>query len=318
LSEADACHRFVFRAMACDNELQLVGDAAAAARMAEQVMAEVRRIEAKYSRYRADSVVARINGGAGGEPVTIDLETERLLDYAHAAWLQSGGRFDITSGVLRQVWDFRRARLPDDALLARALRRIGWDKVERGPGWVRLPEAGMELDFGGFGKEYAVDSTADLCLAAGWRQGLVNLGGDLRVLGPQADGRPWRICLRHPRAPEQVLATVLLSEGGLASSGDYERYMDVAGRRYCHILDPHSGYPSQGWQSVSVTATRCLLAGTVSTVAMLHDAAGGLDWLRRCGQPYLAVAVDGSVHDGFPVRQNEHEVPCMPQPASQS
>lgn len=292
-------HLFTFTAMACGSELQLYGEWEASAAMAEQAIAEVRRIESKYSRYRADSVVGRINAAAGGEPVLVDDETARLLDYADAVWRSSGGRFDITSGVLRRAWDFKSGRLPDQTAIDALLPLIGWDKVERAAGWVRLPHPGMELDFGGFGKEYAVDCAADLCLAAGARSGLVNLGGDIRVLGPQPEGEPWRIGIRHPRRDGAVLASLALREGGLASSGDYERYLQADGRRYCHILDPRTGWPAQAWQSVSVVAGRCLVAGSISTVAMLHGRDEGEAWLAALGAPVLAVRADGSVFDTF-------------------
>jgi thiamine biosynthesis lipoprotein len=289
--------RHDFTAMASTCDIQLAGDHAAAAAMAERAVAEVRRIEAKYSRYQPDSIISRINAGAGGAPVAIDAETGKLLDYADAVWRSSGGRFDISSGVLRRVWDFSSGRLPAQADIDAILPLIGWGKVERGDDWVRLPVPGMALDFGGLGKEYAVDCAADLCLAAGWRSGLINLGGDLRVLGPQPDGSLWRIGIRHPRRDGAVLATLALADGALASSGDYERFMDVDGRRYCHILDPRTGWPAGDWQSISVCASRCLVAGSVSTVGMLYGGKDGEDWLRALGAPTLAVRRDGGVLD---------------------
>ena len=147
-------HRFAFRAMAAGNEIQVHhADAAAAKRAADAAIAEVARIEAKYSRYRADSVLSRINAAAGGAPVPIDTETQALLTYAHACWQQSGGLFDATSGVLRRAWDFNARRVPTDAELAPLLVLVGWAQVEVTASMVRLPRAGMELDFGGFGKE---------------------------------------------------------------------------------------------------------------------------------------------------------------------
>ncbi|WP_374352560.1 FAD:protein FMN transferase [Chitinimonas sp.] len=300
-----AHHQFNFTAMACRNEIMLAGSYDAASAMAEAVINEVRRIEAKYSRYRDDSVLSRINAAAGADPVQIDQETSKLLDYADAVWRSSHGRFDISSGVLRRAWDFRQARLPAQAQIDALLPLIGWDKIERGADWIRLPQAGMQLDFGGFGKEYAVDCAADLCEAAGWHSGFINLGGDLRVLGPQPDGSPWHIGIRHPRDAGAVLASIALADGALASSGDYERFVDVGGRRYCHILDARSGWPVQGWQSVSVLTPRCLVAGTVSTVAMLKGEAEGEPWLTQLGARVLAVRGDGSTFSTFATQAAE-------------
>ncbi len=198
-----------FDAMASACEVRLAGvDPARAEQLAQAAIDEVRRIETSYSRYRADSVISRINRAAGAGWVEVDAETDALLDYAASVHAASGGLFDITSGVLRRVWDFRQARLPDPEQLKAVLALIGWDKVERAPGRVRLALAGMELDFGGFGKEYAADRAAAVLAARGVRSGYVNLGGDLRVIGPQADGSAWQIGIQDPRQPDAVIATI--------------------------------------------------------------------------------------------------------------
>ncbi|HUI99102.1 MAG TPA: FAD:protein FMN transferase [Usitatibacter sp.] len=288
--------------MASVNEVQVYStDASRARSMAALAIAEVRRIEAKYSRYRAESVVSRINAAAGGAPVAIDEETAKLLDYAEACFRQSRGRFDPTSGVLRRAWRFEPgAAIPTPAELAPLLDRIGWHRVERGPGTLRLTRAGMELDFGGFGKEYAVDRAALVLREAGARSAIVNLAGDLAVLGPHPDGSPWRIGVRHPRRPDAVIATIPVSSGAIATSGDYERFLEVDGVRHCHLLDPRTGRSARGFQSVTVHAASCLLAGSASTIAMLMGRDAGLRWLEGLGLPYLAVLEDGLVVDRFP------------------
>ena len=101
----------------------------------------------------------------------------------------------------------------------------------------------MEIDFGGIGKEYAADRVATICLEHGLRHGLVNLGGDIRAIGPQADGTPWRVGIRHPRVQDAAIAGFDLAAGALATSGDYERYFEIDGKRYCHILNPTTGMP---------------------------------------------------------------------------
>lgn len=289
-------YRRAFTAMAGPCVLQVYASAAAPAETAlAAAEAEVRRIEAKYSRYRADSLLSRINASAGqAEGIEVDAETAGLLDYAATAYAQSEGLFDISSGVLRRAWDFRAARLPTPAELEALLPLVGWSRLR----WQRprlvLPLKGMELDFGGFGKEYAADRAATVLERAGLRQGLVDLAGDLRILGPHPDGSPWRIGIRHPRGgPEQAIAVVELHGGAIASSGDYERYFEQDGRRYSHILDPRSGWPVQGAAaSVSVVADRCLLAGTATTITLLKGAQGAA-WLAELGLPWLAIGADG-------------------------
>ncbi|HET9653198.1 MAG TPA: FAD:protein FMN transferase [Usitatibacter sp.] len=291
-------HRFTFRAMAAENEVQLHAanetHAAAAARFA---VGEVKRIEAKYSRYRADSVLSRINAEAGGTPVTIDEETRRLLVFADACYRQSDGLFDATSGVLRRAWKFDVPRVPTDAELEPILALIGWPRVGITGHTVRLPQAGMELDFGGFGKEYAVDRAAVHLRDAGIASGMVNLAGDLTILGPQPDGSPWRVGVRHPRKADTLIATVPVYSGAIATSGDYERYVEVDGVRHCHVLHPRTGRSARGFQSVTVHAPSCLIAGSASTIAMLKGLEDGLEWLRSLGLPHLCVCDDGRVID---------------------
>lgn len=251
--------------------------------------ASIDRLEQRYTRYKPDSLTAHINAAAGTrERIEVDAETAGLLDYAAQAYAQSGGRFDPTSGVLRRAWDFRSGRLPAQAEIDALLPLVGWPQVEWERPFLRLPRAGMELDFGGFVKEYAADAAAQACRERGITHGLVELGGDIRVIGPHPDGKPWRVGVRHPRDPSRVLAAVDLDSGGIASSGDYERFMIVEGRRYSHILDPRTGWPAQGLAAVSVLAPSCLVAGTASTIAMLQGVEG-IGWLRELGLRYLAV-----------------------------
>jgi thiamine biosynthesis lipoprotein len=296
-----APHHFAFRAMAAMNEIQLYApDVSEARSLAGLAIDEVRRIEAKYSRYRPDSVVSRINAAAGGAPVAVDEETEKLFDYVDACFRQSRGRFDPTSGVLRRAWRFEAgAAIPGPADLAPHLAAIGWQHVERRAGAVRLPKAGMELDFGGFGKEYALDRAATVLREAGATRALVNLAGDLAVLGPHPDASPWRIAVRHPRRPDAAVAALRVSSGAIATSGDYERFIEVGGVRHCHILDPRTGRSARGFQSVTVHASSCLVAGSVSTIAMLLGRDAGLAWLESLDVRYLAVLEDGLLVDRF-------------------
>jgi len=289
------CH-IPFKAMASTCELRLLApDAAQGQAWAELAIAEVRRIEQKYSRYRPDSVVSGINAAAGGAAVECDEETLALLNYANSVYLLSEGRFDISSGVLRRAWDFKAKQLPEPELLQSLCALVDWRRVERDGRSVRLPQAGMELDFGGFGKEYAADRAAAVLHAAGARHGFVNLGGDLHALGPQADGSPWLIAIQDPRRPEALAAEIELCSGGLATSGDYERFFELDGQRFCHLLNARTGWPVQHWRSVSVAAPLCIAAGSCSSIAMLAEDEG-LQHLQGSGLRYLAIDAEGKHH----------------------
>ena len=289
-------HRQPFRAMGSVCELQLyAADAAQAQRAGDMTRAEVARLEQRYSRYRDDSITTQINRSAGdARGVEVDDETAGLLDYAQQAYELSDGLFDISSGVLRKVWDFKSGKLPPQAQIDAQLARVGWGRLRWQRPRIVLPHAGMELDFGGYVKEYAADAAAACARRNGIAHGLVELGGDIAVIGPHPDASAWQVGIRHPRAPETAMATVELREGGIASSGDYERCMLINGERYSHILDPRTGWPVRGVAAVSVIAPQCLIAGTAATVTMLKGVDGPA-WLAELGLPYLCTDGDGQL-----------------------
>lgn len=273
-------------------------------RAAQAAIVEVRRIESKYSRYRSGSVVSRINAAAGqAQPIAIDDETAALLGFADQLWHQSDGRFDATSGVLRRVWDFKQGKRPSPQAVQAVLPLVNWTAVERQGAGVRLSQPGMELDFGGFGKEYAADRAAAMLLAHEVEHALVNLGGDIHVLGPRGlpelQSQAWQVAIQHPRpgagAPDAVLAHLSVARGALATSGDYERFFVHEGIRYCHVFNARTGWPVTHWQSISVLAPNTTAAGALSTLAMLQ-ADQAIAWLDTQQARYLAVDYEGTVY----------------------
>jgi len=295
--------RFEFTAMASPCSLEMDGqDERAMRQAAAAAIAEVQRIEQKFSRYNPDSIISRINRAAGGGAVEVDEETGGLLDFAESLWNLSDGLFDITYGVLRRAWDFKKTALPQTCVLNEALACVGWKNVVRNGMYIQLTRPGMELDFGGFGKEYASDRAALVLQNHGIAHALVNLGGDLHALGERGltelKNAPWEIAIQHPRPegaePQASLARLSLARGGLATSGDYERFFFHEGQRYCHVLNPLTGWPVSHWQSVSVLATNTTTAGALCTIAMLKGAQA-IDWLNAQNVRYLAVRQDGQV-----------------------
>jgi len=289
-------YHHIFNALGGTNEIKLYATSAEIARSSCLMLeAEVRQIVARYSRYRADSIVSLINSSAGLDPVSVDDETAGLLDYAAICFQESKGLFDITSGILRRAWNFKEARVPTIEDIAPLLALVNWQLVEWTRPLIRLTKPGMEIDFGGLGKEYAADRVASRALSIGITQGMINLAGDIRILGPHPDGSPWHIGVTHPRGESQPITAVALSTGAVATSGDYERYFEVAGKRYCHILNPRTGYPVQGFQSVTVVADSCLVAGSISTISMLFEEERGLTFLRDSSARFIAVKRNGVV-----------------------
>ena len=174
--------------MGCPCELRFDADSEEAfSRAIEPCLREIRRFETKYSRYLPNSVTSAINRAAGVSAVPIDEETASILKYAAVCHEQSDGLFDITSGAFRRVWHPERRTPPSRQELEASAARVGWDKVQFSEREVFLPLPGMELDFGGVVKEYAADSAAMVAGKAGLHHGLVNLGGDIRIVGPQGE-----------------------------------------------------------------------------------------------------------------------------------
>lgn len=285
-----------FQAMGSPCEIRLYGATPRRAQaVADLAVADVMRLEQRYSRYRHDSFLSQINRiAAQGGTIEVDDETAALLDYARTCHEQSDGLFDITSGLLRQAWDFKSGRVPSQEAIADLLARIGFRFVEWQTPRLRFTRPGMEMDFGGIVKEYAVDRVASLCLEHGIRNGMINLGGDIRLIGPHPDGHPWAVGIQHPRRQGQAMESIKLGTGAIASSGDYERCITINGVRYGHIFNPRTGWPVRHLAAVSVVADHCVVAGSASTIAMLKEE-NGPRWLARLGLPHLWVGVDGSV-----------------------
>lgn len=281
--------------MGCPCTLHLeTHDESAARTVFAAVTAECARLDRKYSHYRDDSLVARIATSAGSG-IEVDSETADLLDFAAALHAQSSGLFDITAGRLTRLWDAQDGCLPDKAEVAAALAATGWERVQWRRPVLRLGVSGMRLDLGGIVKEYAADRCARLCRDMNLDSGVVDLGGDLALVGPHHDGSPWIVGIKAPRMPGQAAARIELPRGGLATSGDYERALIVDGRRYSHIVDPRSGEPVRSFASVSVVADSCLVAGAAATLAMLLGTDRGGAYLRELGLPHLVISDDGSV-----------------------
>lgn len=302
---------FEFKAMGSPCTLRLIGpDEAALQTAAKAAIDEVQRIEQRFSRYRDDSLVSRINVAAGtGQTIEVDAEAGALFDFAAQLHAESAGRFDITSGVLRRAWQWGGSRVPGAAEIEALRPLIGWPQVHWDGRRIALPKAGMQIDLGGIGKEYAADRAAVLLAAHGVAGGFVDLGGDIVVIGPRADGNPWRIGLQHPRQAGALLGSVELARGALATSGDYARFVKVDGRRYSHLLDATTGWPADHWQSVSVLAPSCAAAGALATLAMLQDESA-IDFLCAQGQPFLAVR-----HDGTRMARGGFDASVHPPPA---
>jgi len=256
-----------FGAMGTDVSIEAIGmDAVALDAALLAAEAELRRVEDVMTSWR-DSPLTRINARAGEGPVPIDPELARMVGRGLAVGELTGGAFDVTFASVGKLWDFKAEppELPSQEHIDAALAAVGYQRVglDLDAGTIELP-AGTRLGLGGIAKGYGVDRAMAVLLERGIEHGIVNAGGDMKVLGTEL-GQPWRIAIAHPRDRGNVLAMVPLANTCMVTSGDYERFFEHEGKRYHHILDPRTGYPATGAMSATVIAPDAAFADALAT-----------------------------------------------------
>lgn len=296
-----------FQAMASPCELLIdlpESERARVERLARQAVKETWRIEHKYSRYCSGNSHERLHQQPD-QWQDLDNETARLIAFADQAWQLSNGLFDLTSGILGKVWRFDGSdRFPQAEQVEALLPLIGWQKLRwqpatdndtHKPAQLYLP-AEMELDFGGIGKEYAVDRVLGLSIALLQQSNihsnyslLVNFGGDIACSGPRTNAAAWKVAIETPDQHEQTAALLTLTAGALATSGDSQRFLLKDGQRYSHLLNPHTGWPiANTARSITVAAPTCSQSGLIASLALLQGA-GAADFLQQTGLKYWLV-----------------------------
>lgn len=246
---------------------------------------EVTAVDRMMSLYRADSELVALNAKAGGGPVAVSAPLfEVLLAAEHYARLSSGA-FDVTVQPLVELWGFyrvERAAIPPPARILKAKEQVGFARVALDTkARTATLAAGTRIDLGAIAKGYAVDAALDALRARGVRAALVNLGGNIGVLGRRPDGKPWAVGIQHPRA-NRLIGRLLFWDGAVATSGDYDRYFEAAGKRYSHVLDPRSGWPADGVYSLTVAAPNATAADALSTAGFVLGEGHGMALLDGC------------------------------------
>ncbi|MCL1857363.1 MAG: FAD:protein FMN transferase [Kiritimatiellaeota bacterium] len=257
----------------------------------------IEEVEAELSPFRKDSVVGRLNAG---EEAGVSPHVATVLALADKAWRESDGTFDPTVGPLMTLWGFRgtpRETIPTKAEIAVTLADVGWDKIVETDNYPSLPQSfilpsGMKLDFGAIAKGYAVDAAYKRLQEAGILNVLVNAGGEIRG---NREGKPWRIAVRDPCIDGGRLGVLALTDGrATATSGRYERFVEIDGKRYAHIIDPRTGWPVTGWEQVTVVADSAAEADALSTSLFILGPEKGMMMLQAYpGAEALFVSDDG-------------------------
>lgn len=263
----------------------------------DAAVAELRRVEDLATDWRP-SPLETLNGSAGKGPQTVPPELFALLERGRTWGAKTAGAFDISFGAVGRLYDLRAEPpvIPDDAALAVALGHVGWDRIRLNDeeNTVALPD-GMRLGLGGIAKGYGVDRAIAVLRDHGVEHAIVSAGGDLKALGLK-QGKPWRIAIRHPRNRERVLAVLPVSNRCVVTSGDYERFFEVGGVRYHHILDPHTGRPATGCMSATVVGPDAADCDALATALCVLGPERGLALIEKLpGFEALLVDVGGEV-----------------------
>ena len=307
----EAMYTYRWTAMGTTAELKIVTskDPDKAAALAKRVVAE---IESELSAFSAESIVGRLNATAGnGEWFEFPYRTYWVFVLSEGAVNISGGAFDPTVGPLMELWGFRGKqkldRIPTDEEIQDTLQRVGWDKVDidikSSQSRVRLTQEGMRLDFGAIAKGYAVDAVYSTLMDEGYTNILVNIGGDMR-----GNGRKWKIGIRDPKLPlgEGILGTIILTDGlATTTSGSYERFVEIDGKRYSHIIDARTGYLVEGVEQVTVIAITAVDADALSTVLFILGREKGMELLEQWQGVEAMFVEDGTMYftPGFRVEK---------------
>jgi FAD:protein FMN transferase len=289
-------YQLTFRAMSTPVKVSF---RAATASLAQEYQSAVVQwtasFEARYSRFIPQSIVGQINAAAGGGWVDVDEETGRLFSLCSEMFSLTRGAFDAAALPMIRLWDWKAnpPRVPEAKAVAAAREISGWHKIERSGGKIRLPKAGMGIDLGGIGKEYAVDQVFQMGRERGLTDLLIDIGQDVRVFGRSPGKDAWYIGLEEPETPGRCWAGVALTDHAVATSGDYFRNFMKDGRRYGHIVDPRTGEPvCNGCQAVTVIAPTCLIAGILSTAAFILGPDEGLELVQQHGKAEACITTD--------------------------
>lgn len=259
---------------------------------------ELRRVEDVFTVWR-ESELTRLNARAGQGPIPVSHEMAQLLAIAVECGRVTNGAFDVTYFPLRPLWDYKAEHptLPSEEAIRAALERVDYRKVrvDLEHDTVELP-AGFSIDLGGIAKGYGVDRAMDILLAQGLRNGLVQAGGDTKALGRKFD-KPWQIAIKNPRRSGEVFAVLPVVNQCVQTSGDYERFFEIDGKRYHHIVDPRTGRPSEGCMSATVIGPEATFADGIATAMCVLGPEAGMAIIEELERvEAVLVGMDGKVH----------------------
>jgi len=257
-----------------------------AQRHIQAAIAEIKRIEQLISSWDKQSQTSAINRAAGIKPVNVDVELMALIERAKRVSKLTQGAFDISFGSIdKSIWHFDGSlkKLPDEATAKKAVRLINYRNIiiDKAKATVFLKNKGMRIGFGAIGKGYAAEQAKALLQKRGVKNGIINAGGDLAAWGSQPNGKPWTIGIANPHFKNQAFARLAVKNQAVVTSGNYEKFVIIDGKKYTHIIDPRTGYPVTGLKSVTIICPNAELADALATSVFVLGKKVGLDLINQ-------------------------------------
>lgn len=295
------------RLMGSAFEFVLIAQQDTGEKLLDECVDEVKRIEALLTEFSDASQTTQINKAAGYHAVKVDTETFQIIQRSLRISKLTQGAFDITSGVLKKLYNFKGASfsLPDKKLIQQTLQKVGYQKIELSENKVKLQTTGMHIGFGAIGKGYAADKVKTLLLKRGIESGVINASGDLTAWGTRLDGSLWKVAIADPNDKEKVIAWIPIKNASVATSGDYEQYFEYQGKRYSHTIDPKTGLPVSGIKSVTIVSPGAELSDALATAVFTMGVEVGLHFVKQLPQTHaLIVDEDNKVFTSKNIKVN--------------
>jgi len=263
----------------------VANDSIQANKYIDTAVAEISRIEKLISSWDANSQTSEINSYAGIKPVKVDKELFDLIERAIGISKLTDGAFDISYASMDRIWKFdgSMTKMPSKEEITASVEKVGYQNIilDKKNSTVFLKLEGMKIGFGAIGKGYAADKAKTLLISKGVNSGIINASGDMNTWGKQPNGNEWRVAITNPMDKNKVFALLPITNGAVVTSGNYEKYVNFNGKRYTHIIDPRTGYPSTGLVSVTVFAPKAELADALATSVFVMGKEAGLDRINQ-------------------------------------
>ncbi|EZH73188.1 thiamine biosynthesis protein ApbE [Aquimarina atlantica] len=262
---------------------------------------EIQRIEKLISSWDKNSQTSLINDNAGIKPVKVDAELFDLIFRAIQISKLTDGAFDISYASMDRIWKFDNSmkEMPSEEEIKASVARVGYSYIilDKKKSTVFLTQKGMKIGFGAIGKGYAADKAKNLLISKGVKAGIINASGDMNTWGKQPDGSEWKVAITNPLNKNNAFALLPVVEKAVVTSGNYEKYVILDGKRYSHIIDPRTGYPSTGIVSATVFAPKAELADALATSVFVMGIETGLNRINQLkGIECIIIDDQGNIH----------------------